>query len=70
VENLSDHRYHIYGINATLDAEIQAFLPDYKITFNTEVKPGQTVDFKSHLLLTDEDEYPKIPPIFLPTGLR
>ena len=59
VENKTSHSYHIYAINATLDAEIIAFLPGLDKR-NTEVRPGQTSNFTDHLFLTDEDEYVRV----------
>jgi hypothetical protein len=61
VENRSDRSYYIYGVNATPDAMILPFLPgDPKLS--TEVPPRQNkyIDFTSHLILTDDDEYVRI----------
>jgi hypothetical protein len=59
-DNRSARPYHIYAINATPDAMILPFLPESGHSVSTEVKPGQTVEFESHLLLTEDDEYVRV----------
>jgi hypothetical protein len=59
VENQTSRSYHIYGVNATPNAEIIAFLPGAD-KHATEVRPGETSDFTDHLILTEDDEYIRI----------
>jgi hypothetical protein len=59
VDNQSDRPYHIYGVNATRDAQITVFLPSIQETL-TQVLPGKKRDFKEILFLNDADEYVRV----------